>query len=76
VTGSDGRPVAIDWNRLPTRPCPVAESLDLFGDRWSILNIRDVMTAYAASTTWSPASASVGRRGPTGCVASPPQASS
>src|SRR3712207_7553866 len=25
-------------NRLPARPCPVAESLDLFGDRWSILD--------------------------------------
>ena len=43
MTGSDGRPAAIDWNRLPTRPCPVAESLDLFGDRWSMLIIRDVM---------------------------------
>jgi DNA-binding HxlR family transcriptional regulator len=43
VTVSDGGPAAIDWNRLPTRPCPVAESLDLFGDRWSMLIIRDVM---------------------------------
>ena len=43
VTGSDGRPATIDWSRLPTRPCPVAESLDLFGDRWSMLVIRDVM---------------------------------
>lgn len=34
---------ALDWKRLAPRPCPVAESLDLFGDRWSILVIRDVM---------------------------------
>ena len=34
---------SIDWKELPSRPCPVAESLDLFGDRWSILIIRDVM---------------------------------
>lgn len=33
----------VDWKNLPTRPCPVAESLDLFGDRWSILIIRDAM---------------------------------
>lgn len=31
------------WKDLPSRPCPVAESLDLFGDRWSMLIIRDVM---------------------------------
>ena len=43
MTGSDGRPASIDWSRLPARPCPVAESLDLFGDRWSMLVIRDVM---------------------------------
>jgi DNA-binding HxlR family transcriptional regulator len=43
VTGSDGRPATIDWSRLPARPCPVAESLDLFDDRWSMLVIRDVM---------------------------------
>ena len=43
MTGSDGRPARIDWNQLPARPCPVAESLDLFGDRWSMLVIRDVM---------------------------------
>ena len=34
---------AVDWKSLAPRPCPVAESLDLFGDRWSILVIRDVM---------------------------------
>lgn len=33
----------VDWKQLPPRPCPVAESLDLFGDRWSMLVIRDVM---------------------------------
>lgn len=34
---------AVAWKELPTRPCPVAESLDLFGDRWSMLVIREVM---------------------------------
>lgn len=34
---------AVDWKNLPARPCPVAESLDIFGDRWSMLVIRDVM---------------------------------
>lgn len=34
---------SVDWNRLPSRPCPVAGSLELFGDRWSMLIIRDVM---------------------------------
>ena len=34
-------PVA--WKALPPRPCPVAGSLDLLGDRWSILVVRDVM---------------------------------
>ena len=34
---------SVRWKDLPPRPCPVAESLDLFGDRWSILIIRDVM---------------------------------
>ena len=33
----------VEWRDLPPRPCPVAGSLDLFGDRWSILIIRDVM---------------------------------
>jgi DNA-binding HxlR family transcriptional regulator len=33
----------VDWKSLPPRPCPVASSLDLLGDRWSILVIRDVM---------------------------------
>lgn len=33
----------VDWRNVSARPCPVAESLDLFGDRWSILIIRDVM---------------------------------
>ena len=43
MTASDARGASIDWKELPTRPCPVAESLDLFGDRWSMLIIRDVM---------------------------------
>jgi DNA-binding HxlR family transcriptional regulator len=33
----------VEWRDLPPRPCPVAESLELFGDRWSMLIIRDVM---------------------------------
>ncbi len=33
----------VDWKALPPRPCPVAGSLDLLGDRWSILVVRDVM---------------------------------
>ena len=33
----------VDWATLPPRPCPVAGSLDLLGDRWSILVVRDVM---------------------------------
>lgn len=36
-------PVAVDWKTLPVRPCPVAQSLDVFGDRWSMLVIREVM---------------------------------
>jgi DNA-binding HxlR family transcriptional regulator len=37
------RTTGVEWRDLPPRPCPVAESLDLFGDRWSMLIIRDVM---------------------------------
>jgi DNA-binding HxlR family transcriptional regulator len=33
----------VDWKALPPRPCPVAGTLDLLGDRWSILVVRDVM---------------------------------
>ena len=33
----------IDWRKVATRPCPVASSLEIFGDRWSMLIIRDVM---------------------------------
>jgi DNA-binding HxlR family transcriptional regulator len=33
----------VDWKALPPRPCPVAGSLDLLGDRWSMLVVRDVM---------------------------------
>lgn len=43
MTTPDRDLVPVDWKRLPARPCPVAESLDLFGDRWSILLIRDIM---------------------------------
>lgn len=34
---------AIDWSDLPPGPCPVSSALALFGDRWSMLIIRDVM---------------------------------
>ena len=43
MKSSDVPRSSVDWKQLPSRPCPVAESLDLFGDRWSILIIRDVM---------------------------------
>ena len=43
MSASDDRPERIDWRDLATRPCPVASALDLFGDRWSVLIIRDVM---------------------------------
>ena len=33
----------VDWKALPARPCPVAGSLDLLGDRWTMLVVRDVM---------------------------------
>ncbi len=35
--------IGVEWKDLPPRPCPVADSLQLFGDRWSMLIIRDVM---------------------------------
>jgi DNA-binding HxlR family transcriptional regulator len=40
---SDDRQERIEWSDIATRPCPVASALDLFGDRWSMLIIRDVM---------------------------------
>ena len=43
MNGAVGPRAAVDWKSVASRPCPVAESLDLFGDRWSILIIRDVM---------------------------------
>jgi DNA-binding HxlR family transcriptional regulator len=43
VSGAVDPTNRVEWKELPPRPCPVAESLDLFGDRWSILIIRDVM---------------------------------
>jgi DNA-binding HxlR family transcriptional regulator len=43
MSESNTRADRVDWKSLPPRPCPVAESLDLFGDRWSMLIIRDVM---------------------------------
>jgi DNA-binding HxlR family transcriptional regulator len=35
--------IGVPWRDLPPRPCPVADSLHLVGDRWSMLIIRDVM---------------------------------
>lgn len=43
MTTSDDQLARLNWRDLPTRPCPVASALDLFGDRWSVLIIRDVM---------------------------------
>jgi DNA-binding HxlR family transcriptional regulator len=33
----------MDWKDVPREPCPVGSALELFGDRWSVLIIRDVM---------------------------------
>ena len=33
----------MDWKTVASDPCPVSSSLELFGDRWSMLVIRDVM---------------------------------
>jgi DNA-binding HxlR family transcriptional regulator len=33
----------MDWRDVPREPCPVGSALELFGDRWSILIVRDVM---------------------------------
>ncbi|MFV0524133.1 MAG: winged helix-turn-helix transcriptional regulator [Acidimicrobiales bacterium] len=33
----------MDWERVPPVPCPVSSTLDLVGDRWSLLIVRDVM---------------------------------
>ena len=33
----------MDWKDVPLEPCPVGSALGLFGDRWSMLIIRDVM---------------------------------
>jgi len=43
MSASDDQPAPLNWLDLPTRPCPVSSALDLFGDRWSMLIIRDVM---------------------------------
>lgn len=43
MSTSDDQPERINWRDVATRPCPVASALDLFGDRWSMLIIRDVM---------------------------------
>ncbi|MGD9934346.1 MAG: winged helix-turn-helix transcriptional regulator [Dehalococcoidia bacterium] len=33
----------MDWKEVAPTPCPVASALDLLGDRWSMLIVRDVM---------------------------------
>jgi DNA-binding HxlR family transcriptional regulator len=43
MSTSDDQPERINWRDVATRPCPVTSALDLFGDRWSMLIIRDVM---------------------------------
>jgi DNA-binding HxlR family transcriptional regulator len=43
MSTSDDQPERINWRDVATRPCPVASALELFGDRWSMLIIRDVM---------------------------------
>lgn len=43
MSTSDDQTERINWRDVATRPCPVASALDLFGDRWSMLIIRDVM---------------------------------
>ena len=43
MSTSDDQPERLNWREVATRPCPVASALDLFGDRWSMLIIRDVM---------------------------------
>lgn len=43
IASTNGALARIDWREVETRPCPVASALDVFGDRWSMLIIRDVM---------------------------------
>ncbi len=33
----------LDWESVPSEPCPVSSTLELVGDRWSLLIVRDVM---------------------------------
>ncbi|MEZ5226338.1 MAG: helix-turn-helix domain-containing protein [Acidimicrobiales bacterium] len=33
----------MEWEQVPSTPCPVSSTLDLVGDRWSLLIVRDVM---------------------------------
>jgi DNA-binding HxlR family transcriptional regulator len=33
----------LDWASVPAEPCPVSSTLDVVGDRWSLLIVRDVM---------------------------------
>ena len=33
----------MDWKQMAPAPCPVNSALELFGDRWSVLIISDVM---------------------------------
>jgi DNA-binding HxlR family transcriptional regulator len=43
VSGDEHPLDDVNWGELASRPCPVASALDLVGDRWSMLIIRDVM---------------------------------
>lgn len=35
--------LTMHWERVPSVPCPVSSTLDLVGDRWTLLIVRDVM---------------------------------
>ena len=43
MTSNERHGDAVDWTIVAPRPCPVASTLELVGDRWSMLIIRDVM---------------------------------
>jgi DNA-binding HxlR family transcriptional regulator len=43
VVAAAASPAPIDPARLPGRPCSIAAALELVGDRWSLLAVREVM---------------------------------
>jgi DNA-binding HxlR family transcriptional regulator len=43
VVAATARPGPIDPSTLPGRPCSIAAALDLVGDRWSLLAVREVL---------------------------------